>query len=124
YSDGDYEDREDLIWNEADWQQFLIKNQQDINFFLEVYKRLRIAKGGHLDDVIKEMGWAPPQSSENEDSPYEDLFSDSQENTFFNEDDWHDAQDPFTIHKHPLFIATLGLYDLIKDYWETFMLKN
>lgn len=116
-SDGDWDHSEELSWNEFDWQRYLKQNEQDIATFLGHYHRLK-HKPGHLDEIAQLMKW------EVEDWSSADGFEESEDSLTDEEDDESvDPRDfdPYTVHRHPVYIVTHGLYQHLFQCWEHFL---
>ena len=39
--DGDWDDNEEVAWNEADWQNFLRKSDKEVARFITVYNKVK-----------------------------------------------------------------------------------
>jgi hypothetical protein len=129
FSEGDWEDRGELAWNEFDWQQYLKENEKEIARFLALYHQHR-QEPDHLDEIAHLMGWddqdwsgpedfsvpAPTFSTESANPPAAPP-AEAEEEDF----DADDGVDAYTIHKHPVFIATRGLYQHLYGVWEHFL---
>lgn len=107
FPEGEWDDRGDLIWNEFDWERF-IRSQDDI---LRRYQELYQDCLGHpdrLDRVALLMGWETDDWTGWEDEADENAeeFDDDADP---DEDGEWDA-DPYTMQKHPVFIASKALY--------------
>jgi hypothetical protein len=125
FSEGDWEDRGELAWNEFDWQQYLKQNEKEIARFLALYNQHKHLPE-HLDHVAHLMGWddqewapadddAPAKPAVPPAAPAADAAPASPDEID------EDAVDTYTIHKHPVFIATRGLYQHLYLVWEHFM---
>lgn len=118
--DGDWDDRGELAWNEFDWQQFLKRHDQEIAKFLSFYENLK-AKPEHLDEVAHMMGWdredfGPMDPSDTDDS----AFGSESDSAEIDSDD----TDPYTVHRHPVFIVTRALYLSLAKRWERYALSD
>lgn len=119
-NDGDSEeDKEELIWNEFDWQYHLNENKQEVESFKKLYAYYLKHDEEPLRSAIKHMGWVPEEPTE--DSEGEFLFFDVAES---DEDSEEETEDLYTFYKHPLLIASLALYDFIKEQWEQLLISN
>lgn len=112
YSEGDWESHEELAWNEFDWQQYLKNTEGDIAEFLAHYHRLK-HKPDHLDEIARLMGWDIEEWT-----PAELDVDAEATGECPNEDE--DFVDPYTIHKHPVYIVTHALYQHLFQIWEHF----
>ncbi len=119
FSDGEWDNSEELAWNEFDWQQYLKSNEQEIASFLSHYHQLK-TQSDHLDEIARLMGW------ESEDWSALDP-EETEEAAIFNEEGREaldDDFDPYTVHKHPVYIVTHGLYQHLFKCWELFTAHN
>lgn len=119
FSDGDWEDRGEIAWNEQDWRQFLGRHHLELQKYLETYESLRY-EDDRLDEAARIMGWDTSDwltlSDEDEDDSEESgeswQMSDESEEDFTN--------DPYTLHKHPVYIVTKALYSFLYSSWEAY----
>lgn len=113
-SDGEWEDPNNLSWNEADWQQFVRRQEKEVARFLSYYDQCSVPALERLDWVARQMGWDMDDWSVS-DFPEEETG-----------DGWKAAgeggpqfeeSDPFTLHRHPVFVVTTGLFLQIRYLW-------
>lgn len=118
-AEGEWEERGDLAWNEYDWQQYLKSNEKDIARFLTFYQQLK-HKQDHLDEIAHLMGW------DREDWMPSDAFEDAEvSDTPAPEETLEfDAMEPYTVHKHPVFLVTRSLYQHLRFVWEHYLGNN
>tara|TARA_B100001123_G_C15310398_1_gene1024129 strand:+ start:1566 stop:2267 length:702 start_codon:yes stop_codon:yes gene_type:complete len=118
FSEGDWEEKGELAWNEYDWELFLQRQDRESRRFIRVYNTLT-ASAGRIDEVARLMGWDASDWSMNdvnfEEEIEELLSSDSQK------DDEDSDMDPYTLHRHPVYISVQGLFDSILHLWETLL---
>ncbi len=116
FDDNDWEDVPEPIWKEFDWQRYLNESDGEIERFVQLYVGAQPAFD-RLDTVARHMGWDSGDWS-------------VEESAMVNEErpDIPDAEqrssveyDPFTVHQHPVFIATRGLYLIIRREWESLL---
>mgnify|MGYP001452383291 CR=1 FL=1 len=55
-NEGDWDDSEDLAWNESDWQIFLRNSDKEIARFLAAYNKVK-DQDDRLDAAASLMGW-------------------------------------------------------------------
>ncbi len=115
FSDGEWDDREDLSWNEYDWQQFLRRQQKEIARFSNHYLK-HCYDTDHLDTIAKEMGWevgdwsaVDPDTDDETDAAREEECGDF---------------DPYTIHRHPVFVVTAGIFAQLRFIAETLLARG
>ncbi len=112
HSDGDWDERGNVSWNEFDWQQYLRRQQKEVARFVTIYDRY-LAEPDRLDQVAMEMGWEQEDWSVGE-GPEEEEEDASEANQDF---------DPYTLHRHPVFVVSAGLYAQLRYLWDTFLGK-
>lgn len=117
FSEGEWENHEDLAWNEFDWQQYLKQSESEVDRFLDYFHQLK-SNQNHLDEIAHRMGWDGEDWScsdfSDEDLADEDVTQPALDNSF----------DPYTVHKHPVYIVTHGLYKNLFKQWEQFTIEN
>lgn len=119
YHEGDSEDQEDVVWNELDWYQYLSRNKQDVRKLIEYYKKVKNNRSGYLEDLTKLMGWTSFAFFDFEEHGGEQIYIDSSSSLSQNEDEYEVIElEPYTIHKNPLCIFTMGLYQFIQEQCE------
>lgn len=116
-SDNEWEDRGELAWNEFDWERYLREQDDVIHRYLAFYEQLK----GHeerIDETAHLMGWDEDSwSSESSDSSLRDASDaapESSQNNALNEE----KDEPYTLHKNPIFISTKAIYLTLKRAWE------
>ncbi len=115
-SDHEWDDRGELVWNEFDWERYLRQQDEGVLRYLAFYEQLR-THPERLDEAARLMGWgvedwtsdaALDDDDEDEDDEDEDAT----------EVDLGDEDDPYTLHKNPIFVATRALFLSLKRGWE------
>jgi hypothetical protein len=116
-SDNDWEDRGELAWNEFDWEKYLRAQDEVIHRYLAFYEQLK-GKEDRIDETAHLMGWDEDAwSSDISDNEDGELDEDGDEPVSGGElDDGPD--DPYTLHKNPIFISTKAIYLSLKRHWE------
>ena len=119
YNEGEWEEKEDLLWSELEWRDYLKKLDKEIERFLQLYAELPKTPE-LLDEAVHLMEWEPGEGIWNEVDTSEEIFTDEA-----HEDagDSHDA-DLYTLHRHPLFIVTQALYRDLRRIWEDLMRQS
>lgn len=113
HPEGDWDDRGNISWNEFDWQQFLKRRQKEIARFVSLYDRY-FDEPDHLDRVAVEMGW------DRDDWSVGEGLDDDEEGELAERDE---DMDPYTMHRHPVFVVTAGLYAQLRYLWDCFLEK-
>lgn len=122
--DGDWEDKGGLTWNEFDWRKYLKESDQEVTRFLTIYNSIK-DQPDHLDESAHLMGWEVEDWSNpvEGDALEPEGFDDDLEHRPEEEADFEDM-DPYTLHKHPVFIVTRALHDFLRGNWEHYMLHS
>lgn len=117
HSDGDWDDRGDLSWNEFDWQQFLKRHEEEIQRFIKLYDE---HKGipGHIDTVAHLMGWDAEDWAANPGGPEDE--SGTPADRAVEEDLKEEDIDPYTLHRHPVYVVIRGLFRTLRLQFEEF----
>jgi hypothetical protein len=113
-SDNEWEDRGELAWNEFDWERYLRDQDDVIHRYLAHYEQLK----GHedrIDETAHLMGWDEDAWSTDSDPSARD--SDDSE-TESPADLGEGKDEPYTLHKNPIFISTKAIYLSLKRGWE------
>ncbi len=121
FSEGDWDDRSDLAWSEFDWERYLCEQEGLFHRYLSLYQKHR-ERPDRLDRVAVGMGWdsgewACAQPPADLDDDLEDDFLVAGEDRL-DEEEGEDPLDPYTLYRHPIFIATKSLYMSLNEAWE------
>ena len=124
--EGDWEERGELVWNEFDWQQYLKRAKEEIGRFIAYYTQLT-DRPDRIDIIAHKMGWDHDDWSIKE-TDWEEMdrggpHAIGNDTAAAAENEGEDA-DPYTLHRHPVFIVTRGLYYYLKRSWELAMIRN
>lgn len=109
--ENDWDERRELSWTEADWEQYLAEHETAVRDYLKHYEQLPTA-ADRIDEVARRMGWdmQPDDSLLTDDALEQDSDADS---PGFDED-----FDLYTVHRNPVHIATKALYLSLVANWE------
>ncbi len=119
--DGDWDQGGELAWNELDWQQYLHRNEREQARFLAHYHKLKYTPD-HLDEIARRMGWdhedwSPADASESnleeDESFYEEMVEPEA-----------DDMEPYTVHRHPVYVVTRSLYKHLQKLLEHLIAGN
>ncbi len=113
-SDNEWEDRGELAWNEFDWEKYLREQDDVIHRYLAFYEQLK----GHedrIDETAHLMGWDQDSwSADPSDTSARETSAEAEETSGI-----EDGKDePYTLHKNPIFISTKAIYLSLKRGWE------
>jgi len=100
--DRDWDDSWETVWNEHDWEVYLANEKDQVRRYQKLYNKLA-RNQNRLDEVALFMGWdtnADPQDQETADNAIEAI-----------------SDQPYTLHKHPLYIASKALHDWLTESW-------
>ena len=112
--EGEWDDRGNLSWNEADWQQFLQRQEHEVARFLRFYDECPTPAMERLDWVARQMTW------DSDDWSLSDFPEDEETGEGWKEvaegPEFQDT-DPYTLHRHPVFVVSTGLFLQIRYIW-------
>lgn len=115
-SDHDWEDRGELVWNEFDWERYLRGQDEVVLRYLGFYEQFR-ASPERLDEAARLMGWGVEDwTSEGTLDGDEDDDEDDENDPV--EVDLGAEDEPYTLHKNPIFVASRALFLSLKRTWE------
>lgn len=117
-SDNEWEDRGELVWNEFDWERYLREQDEVVLRYLAFYEQLKNTPE-RLDEAARLMGWGVEEwtSDGTLDGDSEDADEDDDSPEAL-EVDMREEDDPYTLHKNPIFVATRALFLSLKRTWE------
>ena len=120
--EGDWDDRGNLSWSELDWQQFLQRQEKEVARFLRIYDECPQGPAERLDWVARQMGW------DAEDWSVGDFPEDEEEPEPWNPEnkDTMDLSDtdPYTLHRHPVYVVCTGLFLQLRYMWRVALKGN
>jgi hypothetical protein len=102
-TDNEWDERRDLAWDEGDWEHYLRAQDETIARYLELHENLA-HHPERIDQVAHEMGWD------------EDDWSADAGGTDDGPDE--DDDDPYTLQKNPIFIATRAIHLRLERDWQ------
>lgn len=117
--EGDWDDRGNLSWSELDWQKFLHRREKEIARFLQLYDQCPTPSPERLDWVARQMGWDTDDWSVTD-------FADEDEDDEDSGEDWQEIEsedsgtldyDPYTLHRHPVYVVGTGLFLYLRYTW-------
>lgn len=102
-ADGEWDDSWETIWNEGDWERYLKSEDRQVSQYQRLYAN-KAQEVDRLDKVASSMGWdvkGDPSTSDHPEGPT-DL----------------PESEPYTLHKHPLYIASKALHRWLTENWK------
>lgn len=108
--EGESEDRWEVAWSEFDWERYVRQQDEAVRRYLAFYDDAK-ASPERIDEAARQMGWdfEPAEGSE-------EAFQASSE---ADSDEEVGAESiPYTLHKHPVYVATRALYIALQHNWE------
>ncbi len=128
--EGEWDDRGELVWNEFDWQQYLKRAKEEIGRFISFYAQLT-DRPDRLDLIAHKMGWDQDDWSV-KDLDWDEVEGENHQSRRSGDDAEAEGEseiedsdtDPYTLHRHPVFIVTRGLYYYLKRSWELAMIRH
>lgn len=110
-SDGEWEDRGDLAWNEFDWERYLREQDEAVFRYLRYYEAFK-DNPERIDAVAEKMGWDQVAWSDDEASESAD------EDRAEDEPEFEEREDVYTLHKNPIFVSTKAIYLGLTRSWQ------
>ncbi|MDA0349329.1 MAG: hypothetical protein O3C43_19750 [Verrucomicrobia bacterium] len=120
FSEGDWEEKGELAWNEFDWELFLQRQDNEGQRFIRTYNSLP-EHANRIDEVARIMGWDSTDWSMNDMNFDEDIEDSNWLADAINDEEDSNDMDPYTLHRHPLHIAVQGLFNSILHLWESLL---
>ncbi|MEX0330529.1 MAG: hypothetical protein AB3N64_03815 [Puniceicoccaceae bacterium] len=115
--EGDWDDRGNLSWSEVDWQKFLQRQEKEVARFLRFYDECPLGQSERLDWVARQMGWDSEDWSVS-DLPEEDEEGEAWQKSAEDSRE-HPDSDPYTLHRHPVYVVCSGLFLQLRYLWRT-----
>jgi len=112
--ENDWGDSWDFAWSEFDWERHLKEQDKVLRTYLSHYDKL-IDRPDRIDEVARRMGWEGGSPEESADAANDPLAGLGDAGT---EAESRGAVDPYTIHKHPVYISTHALFSWLHRTWE------
>lgn len=106
-SDSENDDFGSLAWNEFDWERYFREQDDVIMRYLGFYELLG-TDPERIDKVAQYMGWAMQG-----DGGGNDIGGGDDDDA----DDAIDSDEPYTVHRNYIFVATKGLYLDLTRKW-------
>lgn len=113
FGEGDWDDRSEVGWSEGTWRRYLSSHREEVTRFQSIYNTLKDTPN-HIDEVAHLMGWDQQEWTATD----FDLGEDGSPNQDESDDSDDDGFEPYTLHRHPVYIFTHGLYGQLKEGWE------
>ena len=118
--DGEWDENEDVAWNEADWQCFLQKSDKEVSRFISAYNKVK-DDPNRLDSAASIMGWHRDDWSSLDDM---DLSDEEIKQIRHIDLDEVGKIEPYTIHRHPVYITSTAFFSYLRTAWEHLMRHN
>jgi len=117
YGEGEFDDKEDLAWSEYDGLMYLRQAKKEVHHYFKFFQELD-ARENPVEAILKLIGW-------NKDAFFitEEDFDESLPFEKGEAEDFECDLAPYTVHRHPLYMVTTALYQLIRYYWEKLMME-
>ncbi|MCH6255755.1 hypothetical protein MLD52_04305 [Puniceicoccaceae bacterium K14] len=104
-SDNNWDDHNwESAWNEFDWERYLKSEDNEVLKYQKLYSKL-VKSQNRLDEVALYMGWDSanlPEQTSIDSSSGQQL---------------ENSEAPYTLHRHPLFIASKALHSWLQEKW-------
>lgn len=109
-SEQEWDDSWEANLNEFGWEQYLQREDEEVVKYRKLYNKL-IKSQNRLDEVALFMGWETGNVTETDGSPESNPAEKSPEQ-------------PYTLHKHPLFVANKAIHSSLQDLWMQQSIQN
>ena len=116
-SDHEWDDRGELVWNEFDWERYLREQDEVVLRYLAFYEQLK-GSPERLDEAARLMGWGVDDWTSDNVGADEDEDEREDDEAEATEVDMGEEDDPYTLHKNPIHVATRALFFSLKRTWE------
>lgn len=117
--EGEWEDRGNTYWGELDWKEFLTRREKETARFLQHYHECPVPPTERLDWVARQMGWDTDDWAVGETGEDPDALEEDFDGAIPPEDD-----DPYTIHRHPVYVVCSGLFIQLRYTWRCVMTER
>ena len=119
-NEGDWDEGGDLAWNESDWQIFLRNSDKEVARFMTAYNKVK-DQDDRLDAAASLMGWHRDDWSSTD-----EIELDENDLPVIKPVDIEEINnmDPYTIHRHPIYITSNALFSYLRASWEQLMRNN
>lgn len=118
--ENEWDDSWDFAWSEFDWERHLRGQDRDLQSYLAQYDKLT-DRADRIDEVAHLMGW-DQQEWTNDDSESAATANPGEESppafAMSESEDKKGPVDPYTIHKHPVYVSTHALFLWLQRSWE------
>ncbi|TAG27176.1 MAG: hypothetical protein EAZ36_07165 [Verrucomicrobia bacterium] len=115
-SDHEWDENGELVWNEFDWELYLREQDEVILRYLAFYEQVR-GQPERLNEAARLMGWGVDDWT-SEASIVSEHDDEDDEHDESGDMDLGDEDDPYTLHKNPIYIASRALFLSLKRAWE------
>jgi hypothetical protein len=95
---GEFNERDELEWNEFDWERYLREQDAAVARYRKHYEARR-RDPDRIDTVAEAMGWSCAGDDE--------------------ADEIEDDDEVYTLHQNPIFVATRGIFGSLTETWRT-----
>lgn len=137
FGEADWDDRESLIWREYDWQQYLKHMNCSVGRFLSFYLKFK-ASPNRIDKAAGALGWLvkdgflsesestevveeEPEVESDPNDPFAPCINMDPEVEAMLSDPALSDIEPYTVHQHPVFVITRGLFMYLRKCWELYL---
>lgn len=110
--ENDWEERREISWTEADWEQYLAEHETAVRDYLKHYEQLPAATD-RIDEVARRMGWDMQPDEGASEGEIGATAEPANDEPSFDED-----FDLYTVHRNPVHIATKAIYVTLVANWE------
>jgi hypothetical protein len=118
--ENDWDDSWEFAWSEFDWERHLRDQDSRIQAYLSNYEKAG-DRPDRIDEVAHQMGWDQEgwtnDDPEMAEPPADEVGTSQAPVAGFAGSDG-ESVDPYTIHKHPVYVSTRALFLWLQRSWE------
>lgn len=115
--DNNWDDTWDFAWSEFDWERHLKTQDATLQTYLSHYEKA-IERPDRIDEVAHQMGWDEGAWINDDPEPASDAVNAAESASLETPSDRSGDVDPYTLHKHPVFVSTHALFLWLQRSWE------
>jgi len=117
FSDNEWDDSWEFSWSEFDWERHLKEHDKVLHTYLSQYERF-VDRPDRIDEVAHLMGWDQEEWTNDDYEASESAPQKASADKLAGDPEASSQLDPYTVQKHPVYIATRSLFFWVHRAWE------